>query len=1112
MAKSITRKGIAFAAAACMVSAGIASAPANAAGELTSRVTLVPADGNVADGFATLSGAGNAFYLQTQVASTLVDQGQVRLFVDDPDMVVFPVGYDDNNDFDFDSYGWEYSDGDEYMYSDYTSDDGLEAFWREDGVVTWASEDFRTLNPGAGTDPNTFFDFLGLGWDEDVSFTHVMLHLDENLDIDTDNGDDVERGYINAGFVDEVETVFTHLAYDDTEDVATLWVDDDTTLDGVIEGSLFDLTDDAVTSGDGTIFSNVYRVLSVDLAEGSVSFANGDLAAGGDVGKTALVANEVGYTHVGELQFEDGLDDTTNDEGLSEVLGYSNDAADFVFLGYRLEDADENSFFVVSSDKNYPADGYLGYEYTWGLATSTDDSVEVEVQAWIDEYNDGLIDSVEYASAVRTVEWVSADDVTASFDWSHVNLGDNTVSVDVTFSPALNLTADEVIYSDWYDGTFGVDYFAANFNWGFFNAADGDDFSNYEYVVDGNTVTLTADVDTTGGIAEGYVSVELFDNSDNEITTNRFRVQDAEVDAIEIVASTGDNVAQSDINLGVAVREETESVSLTVSVLDADEDPISGVNVEVTAVDGTLDADADLEVGGEAVDPDDATFDDVDFTTNSAGEVTIVITSAEGLAGDSITIKINAEGTSQDIVIDWEEAAFYAFPMNANDAGENDIIVTDFWLGEGNSTSKSYVMYDQFGVVPGSGEFRLYALVDQGDLDQVIKKANFNSGVATFSVSDEEESGEIVFVDVELQSFDSDTDTWSAAEIALDLASDALAFTTEADFETEFDFSHGDDDLVSTVFAVDQLEEASWFMGDSAIDLFDDVYEIGSAEPVNVYGDVSSVLDGAEFAGGDFTISGSDDLLFVGWDQDGDTFFVYSYGSFSGVLDADGDFDVAIYSNHAGEYEVTVTSGGTSETVDIEFEMHDYMVDDAIVTIDAPSNVMPGYTLQTTVTVTDEFGNPIATDDDYFSIEWDGPGLISGSTPAATNAAGEAKLNVFLGANETGSGTLTATYAGNDNATSETDDDVVAVKTITIGAVQKVNAGSFKGYVALYAKGYEGHRLSAKVGKDWVIVPSIPASVNDLYRHVEFVGPGVDIAVRMYIDRVLVDTINMTTK
>ena len=91
-------------------------------------------------------------------------------------------------------------------------------------------------------------------------------------------------------------------------------------------------------------------------------------------------------------------------------------------------------------------------------------------------------------------------------------------------------------------------------------------------------------------------------------------------------------------------------------------------------------------------------------------------------------------------------------------------------------------------------------------------------------------------------------------------------------------------------------------------------------------------------------------------------------------------------------------------------------------------------------------------------------------------------------------------------------DLVIETKAVTATSDRKVNAGSFKGYVAVYAKGYEGSRLSAKVGKDWVIVSSIPSSSNNLYRHVEFTGAGVDVAVRIYIDRVLIDTINLTTK
>ena len=77
---------------------------------------------------------------------------------------------------------------------------------------------------------------------------------------------------------------------------------------------------------------------------------------------------------------------------------------------------------------------------------------------------------------------------------------------------------------------------------------------------------------------------------------------------------------------------------------------------------------------------------------------------------------------------------------------------------------------------------------------------------------------------------------------------------------------------------------------------------------------------------------------------------------------------------------------------------------------------------------------------------------------------------------------------------------------------QKVNAGSFKGYVAVYALGHEGSRLSAKIGRDWVVIPSIPSRDNNLFRVTDFTGAGVDIKVRIYIDRVLMETIPLTTK
>ncbi len=72
-----------------------------------------------------------------------------------------------------------------------------------------------------------------------------------------------------------------------------------------------------------------------------------------------------------------------------------------------------------------------------------------------------------------------------------------------------------------------------------------------------------------------------------------------------------------------------------------------------------------------------------------------------------------------------------------------------------------------------------------------------------------------------------------------------------------------------------------------------------------------------------------------------------------------------------------------------------------------------------------------------------------------------------------------------------------------------VNAGSFKGFVALYAKGFRGKRFSAKVGKDWVVRPALE---SDFVRIVEFTGAGYSVNVRIFIDGVLTKTVSLVTK
>jgi hypothetical protein len=140
-----------------------------------------------------------------------------------------------------------------------------------------------------------------------------------------------------------------------------------------------------------------------------------------------------------------------------------------------------------------------------------------------------------------------------------------------------------------------------------------------------------------------------------------------------------------------------------------------------------------------------------------------------------------------------------------------------------------------------------------------------------------------------------------------------------------------------------------------------------------------------------------------------------------------------------------------------------------------------------------------------------GPGSVTANLQVANYSAGSGAAATALTITEIALDV--ATTAHDETSFSNSIDTTVEVletaPAATPSADQKVNAGSFKGYVALYAKGYAGLRLSAMVGNDWVVVPVLASNFE---RVVEFTGAGYTVAVRIYIDRVLIDTITVTTK
>jgi hypothetical protein len=288
--------------------------------------------------------------------------------------------------------------------------------------------------------------------------------------------------------------------------------------------------------------------------------------------------------------------------------------------------------------------------------------------------------------------------------------------------------------------------------------------------------------------------------------------------------------------------------------------------------------------------------------------------------------------------------------------------------------------------------------------------------------------------------------------------------------------------------------------------------------------------NGAGIAGAGVTIAGT------GFQFKSGTSFTVD--SVTLTTDAAGTFTVEMWTTvaSAAGNKLTVTAGDKSVSTLIKSVLPSTTTTKNLVfSWDVPAVILSNTTYAITAKVTDKFGNGVPSASVTFSgfgaAQFNGLATATRTTDRSGNVTaflrslkdvdGVSAIGVELlatGFTFTSNEGLAAVYTDvtttsfdESKWTSVIENTIDFLKTAP-AAASKVNAGSFKGYVALYALGYEGQRMSAKVGNDWVIVPAIPAATNNLFRAVEFVGAGVEISVRLYIDRVLVATIPLLTK
>jgi surface protein len=87
---------------------------------------------------------------------------------------------------------------------------------------------------------------------------------------------------------------------------------------------------------------------------------------------------------------------------------------------------------------------------------------------------------------------------------------------------------------------------------------------------------------------------------------------------------------------------------------------------------------------------------------------------------------------------------------------------------------------------------------------------------------------------------------------------------------------------------------------------------------------------------------------------------------------------------------------------------------------------------------------------------------------------------------------------------------VIAADTPAIApAAKKLSIGSFKGFTAIFLKGYQGQRLSVLIAGKWVKVDPITKSFQRVIRKT---GSNKTINVKIFIDRKLEKELRITTK
>jgi hypothetical protein len=776
-----------------------------------------------------------------------------------------------------------------------------------------------------------------------------------------------------------------------------------------------------------------------------------------------------------------------------EVLVDSDDAADASAPAKIMDDTDTSAVFADAAFAAGDLVNFISISVAadgGGAFAATDASVSVTVTAWVDKDADDVVDANEW-SAARTVTFMDSDLINLSTALTQPVLNDETVAAKVT-STNINLAQA---------GVFSVTFTGDGVGVG--TASETDASGTFAAATDDLSFATADVVDGGGDVADNTKVPGTVDGGNYRVQAGTFTAQ-AKIGAVNVgnqvarivaattVATLTPTIAAGSDNEAAAgddtdIRSGAGSVSVTLKAATGGGAGVKDKTVSVTLAENaanSLAAAASVSINGVSFSNTAAgsvQSKTVSVTTDADGEATLTVSYSGVAAADVLKMTASVDGIAMTAQTFTAEDAAAATVSNTNVIGTSAELVVaksaDFVL--------SYVLLDQFSQLFTATGHTVQVNDDNGN---PVWSGAFSGGYANVSIPGYAANGTQTMDATVFKGLVAGVTTTTELTVGAQDAPSAIAIAA------------GAGDSFGDANNKQALMLKAWSNADT---------RLGQSAPTVANGITAEVTITDQFnvvTPASVTLSG-DNLFFS---VDGK---VFASGSVTTLTTAVGAASVEVFSNTAGKQVLTVTSGGVTKTQDIFFAD---AADDTgfTLSLDTPASILPGRTLVITGSLVDKFGNPVTADgtDEDFVLTYSGPGF-AGAVPTSINADGTFTYNVLLGSGDTGTATITAAYDLDEDGDFTDTGDIVVTKTVTIGAVAssdtKVNAGSFKGYVAVYAKGHEGKRLSAKVGKDWVVVPAL---ASNFVRVVEYTGAGYTINVRIYIDRVLVDTITVVTK